>query len=252
MEGRDRKGPRPREPMTDLVLVDFDDTLVETAPAFKGARDALFARLSKEGFPEEEISHIHYEVVEPEMLVLFGMGPFRLEPSFRDTYVRLCVDGGRVPDPFVADECGVLGRDFMGNPPLLEGALEALGALAAHLPTVIYSQASHPAYQVGRMREAGVTEVLPEEKIHITNRKTRAAYEEALAHFDAPDPSRTLMIGNSLRSDINPALEAGAQAILVEPYEMWEYDVVPPVSDDFLRFTTFPEAVEHLLRNGGR
>jgi putative hydrolase of the HAD superfamily len=240
-----------KEPMTDLVLVDFDDTLVETAPAFKSARDALFARLSLEGFSPEEISHVHYEVVEPENLVLFGMGPFRLEPSFRDTYVRLCSDGGRVPDPQVADECAGLGRDFMGCPPLLEGALEALRELAAHLPTVIYSQASHPEYQVGRMREAGVTKVLPEEKILITNRKTVTAYEDALTHFGAPDPSRTLMIGNSLRSDINPALEAGAQAILVEPYEMWEYDVVPPFSDDFLRFTTFPEAVNHVLKNGG-
>ena len=51
------------------------------------------------------------------------------------------------------------------------------------------------------------------------------------------------MIGNSLRSDINPALTVGSQAILVEPYEMWHYDNVPPVSDDFLRFPTFPEAV---------
>jgi hypothetical protein len=57
------------------------------------------------------------------------------------------------------------------------------------------------------------------------------------------------MIGNSLRSDINPALEAGAQAILVEPYEMWEYDWATPFSDDFLRFTTFSEAVAYLLQN---
>jgi hypothetical protein len=58
------------------------------------------------------------------------------------------------------------------------------------------------------------------------------------------------MIGNSLRSDINPALIAGARAILVEPYEMWHYDNVPPVSQDFLRFPTFPDAVAHLLANG--
>ena len=59
------------------------------------------------------------------------------------------------------------------------------------------------------------------------------------------------MIGNSLRSDINPALEAGAAAFLVEPYEMWHYDNVPPVSMDFLRFQSFPDAVAHLLQNGG-
>ena len=31
--------------MTQLVLVDFDDTLVETAPAFHGAREALLSFL---------------------------------------------------------------------------------------------------------------------------------------------------------------------------------------------------------------
>jgi putative hydrolase of the HAD superfamily len=235
---------------TALVLVDFDDTLVKTAPAFHGAREALFRRLKEEGFPEEEISRIHHEVVEPELLELFGMGPFRLEPSFRDTYVRLCVEEGRAPDPPTAEACGALGRDFMGRPPVLEGAIEALGELSRRLPTVIYSQASHPEYQLGRMREVGVIRVVPENRIRITPKKTASSYMEAVLHFGAGEPSRTVMIGNSLRSDINPALEAGAQAILVEPYEMWEYDVVPPLSQDFLRFPTFPDAVEHLLTNG--
>ena len=59
------------------------------------------------------------------------------------------------------------------------------------------------------------------------------------------------MIGNSLRSDINPALAAGSRALLVEPYEMWHYDNVDPISQDFLRFKTFPEAVAFILDFGG-
>ena len=254
MEKGDRRlgeGPfHAGEQMTDLVLVDFDDTLVRTAPAFHGAREALFSRLSLEGFAEDDITRVHHQVVEPELLALFGMGPFRMEPSFRDTYVRLCVAQERTPDPGVAEECSALGRDFMGSPPVLDGAMDALERLRDQMPTVIYSQASHPEYQLGRMREAGVTDLLPEDRIRITHRKTRETFQDALAHFQVADPSGAIMIGNSIRSDINPALEAGAQAILVEPYDMWYYDKVPPVSEGFLRFTTFPEAVEHLLLNG--
>lgn len=237
--------------MHDLVLVDFDDTLVETAPAFHQAREALFARLAEEGFSREDSFRAHHEEVEPELLALFGMGPFRLEPSFRDTYVRLCVREGRSPDPDVAEACGFLGRDFMGRPRVMDGAMDALAALAQRLPTVIYSQASHPEYQLGRILDAGVGAVIPEDRIRITARKTRESYLEALAHFRVARPERSLMIGNSLRSDINPALESGGLAILVEPYEMWHYDNVPPVSDDFLRFGTFPDAVADLLKNGG-
>jgi putative hydrolase of the HAD superfamily len=237
--------------MCKLVLVDFDDTLVATAPAFEKARTALFDRLVKEGFARARAEHVHHDLVEPELLALFGMGPFRLEPSFRDTYLRLCHEDRRPPDRSVADECSALGRDFMGNPEVLDGALEALDALSSSHPTAIYSQASHPEYQRGRIARSGVAEILSEDRIVITAHKTPESLQRTLVSFGVPHPSEALMIGNSLRSDVNPALLLGVRAVLVEPYEMWYYDRVPPISDEFLRFTTFPEAVEYLLAGEG-
>ncbi|HEX6557911.1 MAG TPA: hypothetical protein VF021_00570, partial [Longimicrobiales bacterium] len=55
------------------------------------------------------------------------------------------------------------------------------------------------------------------------------------------------MVGNSMRSDINPALEAGANAIFVEVSDPWEFDLVDPVADTFHRVGTFGEAVDLLL-----
>jgi putative hydrolase of the HAD superfamily len=237
--------------MPELVLVDFDDTLVETAPAFQGAREALFLRLEREGFPRKEAHAVHHEEVEPELLTLFGMGPFRMEPSFRETYMRLCQKMGRLPNSAVAEDCGALGRDFMGHPRVMAGALEALERLAGTFPTILYSQASHPDYQMNRVRDAGVTQVLSEERVLIIPRKTPEAFLEVLTQFGVQDPSTATMVGNSFRSDINPALVAGAGAVLVEPYEMWYYDNVPPVSQDFHRFQTFPEAAEFLLARSG-
>lgn len=245
-------GSSERDDMTELVLVDFDDTLVETAPAFQRARGALFQRLQEEGFSGDDAFRVHHEVVEPELLTLFGMGPFRLAPSFRDTYVRLCVEKRRVPDPAVAGVCEDLGRDFMGRPRVMDGALEALAELAREFSTVVYSQSSHPEYQMNRIQDAGVLEIIPAERVRITHIKNRDSFLEALAQFSVSRPGNALMVGNSLRSDINPALEAGARAVLVEPYEMWHYDNVPPVSLDFLRVATFSDAVKDLLRNGGR
>jgi len=230
--------------MEKLVLVDFDDTLVETAPAFQGAREALFRQLLEEGFSEEESYRVHHHEVDPELLGIHGMGPFRMEPSFRETYLRLCKGEGRTPDPTVTDRCGALGRDFLGNPRVMDGSLEALERLATRVPTVLFSQSAQMEYQMGRIRDAGVTRILGDDRIRITDRKTPETFQQALEHFGVQDSSRATMIGNSLRSDINPALTSGAGAILVEPYEMWAYDKVPPVSDDFPRFSTFPEAVD--------
>ncbi len=232
----------------ELVLVDFDDTLVETAPAFQKAREALFQQLEEEGFSREESYRVHHQEMDPELLSIFGVGPFRMEPSFRETYLRLCKEQGRAPDQELTDRCGALGRDFMGKPRVMDGSLEALEAWARHVPTVIFSQAAQADYQLGRVRDAGVTRILDEDRIRVTHRKTAATFQEALHHFGVRDSAQATMIGNSLRSDINPALTVGSQAILVEPYEMWHYDNVPPVSDDFLRFSTFPEAVDFICR----
>lgn len=234
----------------DLVLVDFDDTLVETAPAFQEAREALFSCLEAEGFPKEEARRVHYEEVDPELLAQHGMGPFRMEPSFRETYRRLCRHRGRVPSQETMEICGALGRDFLGRPKVMDGSLEALEILARTHSAAVFSQASQQEYQLQRIRDAGVTRILPEARILITERKTVESFQGALRHFGVRTPALATMVGNSLRSDINPALSVGSRAILVEPYEMWHYDNVAPVSDNFLRFTTFPQAVEFLLGGG--
>lgn len=233
-----------------MVLVDFDDTLVETAPAFQQAREALFTRLEEEGFRRSAAERVHYDQVEPELLAVFGMGPFRLEPSFRDTYLRLCRESGRLPDPNAAEDCGRLGRDFMGRPRVMDGALDALSRLSHRFPTVIYSQAAQPEYQKGRISDSGAAEIVGEDRVVITPEKTAESLRGALQELGVGNPARAVVVGNSLRSDINPALVVGAAAVLVEPYEMWYYDKVPPVHDGFQRFTTFPEAVAHLLEDG--
>jgi len=235
--------------MEKLVLVDFDDTLVETAPAFRIAREALFALLEEEGFSPEDSHRVHYKEVDPELLAHHGMGPFRMEPSFRETYLRLSEEQGREIVPELTDRCGALGRDFLGRPRVMNGSLEALETLTRHYPTVIFSQAAQQEYQMGRIRDSGVTGILDEERIRIIHRKTAETFQDALHHFGVRDSSQATMIGNSLRSDINPALSVGAKAILVEPYEMWHYDIVPPLSNEFLRFPTFPDAVGHICRN---
>ena len=235
--------------MEKLVLVDFDDTLVETAPAFQNAREALFLELEEGGFSKEDSYRVHHEEVDPKLLLQYGMGPFRMEPSFRATYLRLCEEQRRLPNPEFADRCGALGRDFLGKPRVMEGSLEALETLAELVPTILFSQSAQVEYQMNRVRDAGVTRILHEDRIRIAERKTPESFQAALDHFGVKDSSRATMIGNSLRSDINPALTVGAGAILVEPYEMWHYDNVPPVSQDFLRFSTFPEAVDFICRN---
>jgi putative hydrolase of the HAD superfamily len=231
----------------ELVLVDFDDTLVDTAPRFQRARRELFDLLVNLGFDEVLVQRTHHDEIDPIMRDRFGLGPQRLEHAFRATYEHLAINAGIALEESIALQCALLGGAVAGTPPLLNGSLDALRRLAARLPTVLYTQSGNVEYQLSCIRECGVLDVVQHERVRITDRKTNEQFAAVLQEFGIQDPAAVWMIGNSMRSDINPALACGANAILVEQAEPWEFDVVDPVHDDFYRVSTFPDAVEFLL-----
>jgi putative hydrolase of the HAD superfamily len=57
----------------------------------------------------------------------------------------------------------------------------------------------------------------------VVKEKSRATYEE-LANLRGFDLSRTWMIGNSPKSDINPSLEAGLRAVFVPHERTWSLE----------------------------
>lgn len=242
-----RSSTAPRRSDIELVLVDFDDTIVETAPRFQNARRRLFEMLVAQGFEADACEHVHHHEVDPIMLGRFGLGPARLAHSFPETYRRLCIAIGRTPDDATVDELIALANSVAGTPPLLDGALAALERLARELPTVVYTQAGDVDYQLGCLREAGVLDVVGAARVRVTDVKTAARFREALDEQGVTRPERAWMIGNSIRSDVNPALEVGANAILIEIDDPWHHDEVEPVRSGFPVVRSLSEAVDLLL-----
>lgn len=230
-----------------LVLVDFDDTIVDTGPRFQNARRALIATLRDAGFPEDVAHDVHYNQVDPVMRKEYGLGPRRMGPSFVATYERLVRMHGVERDQVIADRCAEFGRSCFGPAPAFEGALDALKRLSHALPTVIYTQSGDMEYQLSCVRGSGVIDIVREDRVHVLERKDAAKFRETLDHYGVADPLSAWMIGNSMRSDINPALEAGANAILIETADPWEYDLVDPHSPHFHRIPTFTAAVDYLI-----
>jgi putative hydrolase of the HAD superfamily len=232
----------------DLVLVDFDDTLVDTGPRFQNARRALLALMHDAGFAHDVAYDLLYHEIDPGMRKQYGLGPRRMEPAFVATYERLCAARGLTPDPQLAARAAELGRSCYGTPAAFEGALHALQRLVAVHPTVIYTQSGELEYQLSCIRGAGVVDIVNEERVRVCERKDAVAFREALHWYGVADPAGAWMIGNSMRSDINPALEAGANAILIESADPWEYDMVEPHGPYFHRVPSFSDAVDLLVR----
>ena len=231
----------------DLVLVDFDDTIVETAPRFQNARRRLFEMMVERGFDEASCERVHHHEIDPLMLAQHGLGPGRLIHSFPETYRRLCAAAGHDPDAETLAALIELARGVAGTPPLLEGALGALERIAGALPTVVYTQAGDVDYQIGCLREAGVLDVVGPDRVRVTDVKTGARLRETLDELGVADASRAWMIGNSIRSDVNPALEIGANAILIEIDDPWHHDEVEPLRRGFPVVRSLTEAASLLL-----
>jgi len=231
----------------ELVLVDFDDTLVDTAPRFSSRRRALFHFLERQGFSRHEAERVHHEVVDTELLSLLGFGPFRLGPSFRDTYVRLCMIHGRTPLRAAARQAEKLAEGVEAPSDPFPGALDALRRLASRLPTAIYTQSGFPEYQLSCIEHSGVLAIVPRSRVRITPDKNAAAFRTTASALGASDPSRTLMVGNSVRSDVNPALAAGARAIWINGSETWHHDRAEPLRK-VPTAATFAHAVDQLLQ----
>ena len=238
--------------MIELVLVDFDDTLVDTGPRFQNARRSLLALMRNAGFDEAAAYDVLYNQVDPDMRAQYGLGPRRMEPAFVATYERLCAVHGVAVDAGVSAEAAALGRSCSGAAPAFARARAALERLADVHPTLIYTQSGELEYQLSCVSSSGIIDIINEERVHVCGHKDAEEFRRTIARFGVRAPEHAWMVGNSIRSDINPALEAGANAILVETTDPWEYDLVDPHSASFHRVPSFPQAVDLLLRWGER
>jgi putative hydrolase of the HAD superfamily len=233
--------------MIELVLVDFDDTIVDTGPRFQNARRSLLTLMQHAGFSEAVTYDMLYNQVDPGMRQQYGLGPRRMEPAFVATYERLCDLHGVAANADVRAQAAALGRSCYGAAPAFDGALAALKRLADAHPTLIYTQSGDMEYQLSCVRSSGIIDIINEERVHICGHKDAMEFQRTIQRFGVTNPEHAWMVGNSIRSDINPALEAGANAILVETTDPWEYDLVDPHSPHFHRVSSFPAAVELLL-----
>src|SRR5690606_29845862 len=129
--------------------------------------------------------------VDPVMIGRYGLGPARIEPAFRETYLALCARARREPDVAMADALAALADGVADPPPPLDGAIQALARLAERWPTALYTQAGEPEHQRRCIRARGVLDVPPESRVHICERKTPAAYRATLERFGVREAARS-------------------------------------------------------------
>jgi len=207
----------------DLICLDADDTLWHNMRFFHATQDALVQML--EPFADAGITRAALEACEVRNLRLYGYGAKAFTLSMIETALEL---GGDDVPASVIRQIVDAGRALHAHPvELLEGIEETLEALANRAKLVLVTKGDL-FHQESKLAASGLGDHFS--GIEIVSDKQPATFERIFDRFGVPS-ANALMAGDSIRSDVYPALEAGAWAAFIPQPLAWSHEQRPPPTD---------------------
>lgn len=222
------------------LIVDGDDTLWENNVYFERAIDAFIDFLAHSSMSRTQVRAALDEIERLNSQV-HGYGSLAFSGNLRQCYERLCDRELRQED---IDHVVSLGERIMKEPlRLIYGVEPTIGYLADRHELSLLTK-GHPEEQKLKIERSGLapyfrhTVVVPE--------KNPDAYR-ALVAERGWQPDQTWMVGNSPRSDINPALAAGLNAVHIPHPLTWslEQEELLPANGRLLVLERFEQLREH-------
>ncbi|GHO83105.1 HAD hydrolase-like protein [Dictyobacter formicarum] len=212
--------------MRQHLLVDADDTLWENNVYFEQAIHDFISFLDHSNLSHEEVRQVLNETER-----LMGYGATNFTNSLLATYQQLAEDT-------ISDEqlqyVRQLGEQIHSHPlTLLEGVLETLEYLAPRHDLVLLTKGDQEEQRL-KVERSGIEQIF--NNVLIVPEKNVATYHQIVSQLEL-QTRITWMIGNSPRSDINPALAAGLNAIYVPHPQTWvleHEEITEPATDSQL------------------
>jgi putative hydrolase of the HAD superfamily len=199
-----------------LIAFDADDTLWHNERFFQEAQARCFHLLAEFGESAELGQAL--QAAERRNIPHYGFGIKGFTLSMME--MALAVSGGALAHRHMA---GILelGRDMLAHPvELLPGAAETLAALKGRFDLMLITKGDL-FDQERKISHSGLADMFGH--VEIVSDKTEATYRR-LFDRHGQGARRAMMVGNSLKSDVNPALDAGAHAVHVPHGHAWDFE----------------------------
>ena len=202
--------------MIDVIAFDADDTLWHNEPIFH-ATESQFAEMLSAYHPPQWVRDRLF-ATEMKNLEHFGYGIKGFILSMIETAVEL--SEGRVSGSEV-QRILHWGHEMLRHPvELLEGVRETVESLAGRYRLMLLTKGDL-FDQESKLARSGLGEYF--DAVEIVSSKNAATYRSIMTRHGVV-PEQFVMVGNSLRSDVLPALEAGARAVHI-PYALtWAHE----------------------------
>lgn len=226
--------------MRQHLIIDADDTLWENNIYFERAFDEFVEFLGHSSMNPREIRDVLDEI-ESTNAKIHGYGSLNFGRNLRQCYEHLAEREVREED--LRTVIGFAERILECPMQVIEGVPETLAYLSLRHDLTLFTK-GHPDEQKLKIDRSGLGVFF----LHtaIVREKDTAAYHK-LAEGRSLDPKHTWMIGNSPKSDVNPALAAGLNAVFVPHAHTWvlEKEEIKPGKGQLLVVERFGDLREH-------
>jgi putative hydrolase of the HAD superfamily len=204
-------------PSRQFLLIDGDDTLWENNVYFEQAIEAFIDFLAHSSMSREQV-RAALDEVEHMNIRVHGYGSASFTRNLRETYERLAERDLQTRD---IEHVLQLGERIATQPmQLLPDVEETVRYLAGRHDLMLLTK-GHPEEQRLKIERSGLEALFS--ATAVVHEKAEETYR-AIVQERQLDPAHTWMIGNSPRSDINPALAAGLNAVFIPHEHTWRLE----------------------------
>ena len=195
------------------LLIDADDTLWENNIYFERAIADFISFLNHREFTPEQVRERLNEV-ERESIKTHGYGIRSFANALCKTFECLSLEALTAE---LREQIHAFAFHIAEHPvEIITGVPDTLRHLTAQEHHLILMTKGNPAEQISKVERSGLKGYFA--AVEVVGEKNASAYR-AVAEKYGLDRDVTWMVGNSPRSDVNPALEAGLHAVFV-PHDM--------------------------------
>lgn len=196
------------------LLIDADDTLWENNVYFENAFDEFVEYLQHSSMSAPEIRAVLDEI-ELANIKIHGYGAANFARNLAQCYQRLVEREMRDED--LRTVMAFAERILECPIEIIDGVSQTLAYLAERHDLTLFTK-GHAEEQKMKIDRSGLGVYFSHTAI--VKEKDAEAYR-SLSRERALDPRRTWMVGNSPKSDINPALAAGLNAVYIPHPRTW-------------------------------
>lgn len=204
----------PQFPSGQTLLIDADDTLWENNIYFERAITAFISYLNHHKYTPAEVRKA-LNGVERETVMAHGYGLTSFARSLETCFERL--SQAPVTEEKAERIAGFVRSIAEHEIELMPGVEATLAELASRHQLILMTKGNH-AEQADKLARSGLSNFFS--FVEIVAEKDAPTYREVLRRHELT-PHTSWMIGNSPKSDINPALDAGLHAIFLFHKDTW-------------------------------